>query len=234
MPNAVDLRVYALLDPQRLGAWDLADLAGRVVAGGATVVQLRDKLGTTRQMVERARAIKAALRTSGVPLLVNDRADVARAAEADGVHLGWDDMTAEDARRLLGPRAIIGLSVKTAGEAAAAPLEVLDYVCIGGVFATASKDNPDPPIGPEGFRELAATIRARTPGLPLAAIAGIDASNATAILEACADGVAVITALAMSPDPGAVAHALRGLVDEAASRRATPSWAGAGGRGGPT
>src|SRR6266849_5478962 len=98
----VDLRLYALVDPERANGFALDDLAARVAAGGATLVQLRDKHGSTRRLVEEARAVKKALRASGVSLLINDRVDVALAAEADGVHVGQDDMAVKDARRLLG------------------------------------------------------------------------------------------------------------------------------------
>src|SRR5262249_52516232 len=110
-----DLRLYALIDPERACGRDLAELAKMVVDGGATMVQLRDKLGATRAMVEAARAIRA--RIAPVPLLVNDRVDVAFAAGAEGVHLGQDDLAVEDARRLLGPQATIGLSIKTLDQA---------------------------------------------------------------------------------------------------------------------
>ncbi len=128
------------------------ELAALLAAGGATLVQLRDKHGETRAMVEEARAIRRASRRLRVPLLINDRVDVALAAGADGVHVGQDDMAVEDARRLLGPDAIIGLSIKTVAQAEAAPVDLLDYVGIGGVYATTSKDNPDPPIGVAGLR----------------------------------------------------------------------------------
>src|ERR1700751_2430137 len=134
----VDLRLYALLDPERAGGHDLAALGRAVVAGGATLVQLRDKHGSRGRLTHETRAIKAALVSSGVPVLVNDRVDVALAAGADGVHVGQDDMPAGDARRLLGPSAVIGLSIKTTAEAQAAPLEALDYVCLGGVFVPMS------------------------------------------------------------------------------------------------
>jgi thiamine-phosphate pyrophosphorylase len=215
-----DIRLYALVDPQRSGGHALPDLARRVVDGGATLVQLRDKLGSTRDMVERARAIKAALAGTGTRLLVNDRVDVALAAGADGVHVGQDDMAAPDARSLLGAEATIGLSVKTAAQAADAPLEALDYICIGGVFATTSKDNTSAPIGVAGLRSILAALRARSGDLPVGAIAGIDASNAADVIAAGADGVAVIAALSLAPDPEAAARELRAIVDRArASRR---------------
>jgi thiamine-phosphate pyrophosphorylase len=213
----VDLRLYALVDPERAGGHDLAALARTLAVGGATLVQLRDKNSGTRQMIERACAIKAAL--AGVPFLVNDRVDVALAAGADGVHVGQDDMPAQDARRLLGPDAILGLSIKTLEQVEAVPIELLDYVCIGGVFATASKDNPDPPIGLAGLKAIAAAMHARAPRLPAGAIAGIDESNAKNAIAAGADGVAVISALSLAADPGAAARRLRAIVDQALSER---------------
>jgi thiamine-phosphate pyrophosphorylase len=215
----VDLSLYALVDPERSGGHALPDLARAVVAGGATLLQLRDKQGDTRAMVETARAIKAAIAGSGVPLLINDRVDVALAAGADGVHVGWDDMTPADARRLLGPQAIIGLSMKTMEQAREAPLDLIDYVCVGGVFATMSKDNPQPPIGVDGLRRIATEVRARKPGFPVGAIAGIDASNAADVMTAGVDGVAVISALSMTKDPRAAARDLRALVDDAKARQ---------------
>jgi thiamine-phosphate pyrophosphorylase len=216
----VDLRLYALVDPERANGLALDDLAARVAAGGATLVQLRDKQGSTRRLVEEARAVKNALRASGVPLVINDRVDVALAAEADGVHLGQDDMAVEDARRLLGGLAIIGLSVKSAAQAVAAPLGLLEYIAIGGVFATASKDNTDPPLGIGGLRAMVAALRADAPTFPVAAIAGIDHTNAADVIAAGVDGVAVISALSMTPDPTAAAHELRAIVDRALARRA--------------
>jgi thiamine-phosphate pyrophosphorylase len=220
----LDLRLYALVDPERANGRALDDLAQRVVAGGATLVQLRDKHGTTRRLVEEARAIKQALGASSVALLVNDRVDVALAAGADGVHVGQDDMTVADARRLLGDRAIIGLSVKTVAQAREAPVDLLDYVAIGGVFATTSKDNPDPPVGTDGLRAIAAAVRARaaklTAKLPIAAIAGIDRRNAGDVIAAGADGVAVISALSMTADPTEAARDLRAIVDRALATRA--------------
>jgi thiamine-phosphate pyrophosphorylase len=216
---SADLRLYALVDPERAGGRDLAELAWQLAHGGATLVQLRDKRGSTQAMVETARSIRQKLAPLGVPFLVNDRADVAFAAGADGVHLGQDDMTVEDARRLLGPHAVIGLSIKTLEQAARAPVEHLDYVCIGGVFATSSKDNPDPPIGLAGLRAIFAKMRARDPDLPIGAIAGIDASNAASVIAAGADGVAVISALSLAADPQAAARDLRAIVEAALAKR---------------
>jgi thiamine-phosphate pyrophosphorylase len=215
-----DLRLNAILDPQRAGGLALDDLARRVVEGGATLLQLRDKTGSTRRMVEEARAIKMAVAGRGVPLVINDRVDVALAAEADGVHVGWDDMDARIARRLLGPDALIGLSINSAERARTAPLEAVDYVGIGGVFATLSKDNPNTPIGIDGLAALIAIVRERKPGLPVVAIAGIDAGNAGAVMAADVNGVAVISALSLAPDPTEAARALRAIVEAGLARTA--------------
>jgi thiamine-phosphate pyrophosphorylase len=218
----LDLRLYALLDPERAGGRQLAELGRQVVAGGATLVQLRDKHGSTRRLIEETRAIKAALAPSGVPVLVNDRVDVALAAGADGVHVGQDDMPAADARRLLGPGAVIGLSVKTIAQAEAAPIEALDYVCVGGVFVTTSKDNVAAPIGLAGLKTILAVLRARAPDFPIGAIAGIDETNAGEVVAAGADGVAVISALSLAPDPAGAALRLRGIVDRSLQARGAP------------
>lgn len=215
----IDLRLYAIVDPQRAGAHALPDLARAVANGGATLVQLRDKLSDTRHLIDEARAIKNALIPSGVPLLINDRVDVALASSADGVHVGQDDMGIEDVRRLLGPKAIIGLSIKTIAQAEAAPTDLLDYVGIGGVFATSSKKNPDPPIGIYGLARIAGVFRRRAPKLPLVAIAGIEAGNAADVIAAGADGIAVISALSLQADAAAAARALRGIVDAALAKR---------------
>src|SRR5262245_36696298 len=116
-----DLRLYALVDPAVAGGRALTDLAQRI-AGSATLVQLRDKQGSTRVMTEEARALRSVLEPHGVPLIINDRVDVALAAEADGVHIGQDDMSPGDARLLLGRAAMLGLSIKTAEQARTVPL----------------------------------------------------------------------------------------------------------------
>jgi thiamine-phosphate pyrophosphorylase len=217
--RTVDVRLYALVDPERAGKRELPELARLVAQGGATLVQLRDKLSDTRPMVEHARALKAVLAPLKMPLLINDRVDVALAAGADGVHLGQDDMAVEDARRLLGPGAIIGLSIKTVAQAEAAPLDVLDYAAIGGVFATSSKANTSAPIGPAGLARIADIFRRRAPKLPLCAIAGIDATNAADAVAAGVDGVAVISALSLTDDPQAAARTLRDIVDGTRAQR---------------
>jgi thiamine-phosphate pyrophosphorylase len=214
----IDLSLYAIVDPAVAGGHRLADLAG-LIARSATLVQLRDKKGSTRAMMEEARSLRGVLEPAGVPLLINDRVDVALAAEADGVHIGQDDISPADARLLLGCTAIIGLSIKTVQQAQAAPLELLDYVAIGGIYGTTSKDNTSTPIGVSGLRAIVQAVRARQAEFPICAIAGINAGNAAEVIGAGADGVAVISALSRADDPAQAARALRAVVDDALKRR---------------
>jgi len=217
----LDLRLNAIVDPERAGGHQLADLAARCARGGATLVQLRDKRSDTRRLIEEARAIKQALAPCAVPFVVNDRVDVAMAAGADGVHLGQDDMAVEDARRLLGSHAIIGLSIKSAEEAEAARLDLVDYVGSGGVYATSSKQQKNAPIGPTGLARIIAVLRRRAADLPVCGIAGIDASNAAEVIAAGADGVAVISALSLVSNPESAARQLREIIDAVLAKRGT-------------
>lgn len=214
-----DIRLYGILDQDRLAGHDLAALAARSVAGGVTLLQLRDKHGSTRRMTDSARAIRATV-NGKVPLLVNDRVDVALASGAEGVHLGRKDMLPAEARRLLGPEAIIGVTLKNAGDLAALDPALVDYGCIGGVFATTSKENPDPPVGLDGLSALRRA--ATTSGLPVGAIAGIDLATAPACIGAGADGVALIAALYLAGDVEATARAFRRAIDAALAARGVP------------
>lgn len=221
--TVVDLSVYAIADP---GVCGRAGLVARVldaVAGGASLVQYRDKSAGPDALIETAAELKQALDGSGVPLLVNDRVDVALACGADGVHLGQADMAPAEARALLGRDAIIGLTIKSAEDADRAPLEVIDYACIGGVFATASKANPDPPIGLDGLGRLCRRLRARGAPWPIGAIAGITAHNAGSVIDAGADGVAVISQIFAADDVTvATAELARVVKAGLARRRVTP------------
>jgi thiamine-phosphate pyrophosphorylase len=147
---------------------------------------------------------------------------VALAAEADGVHVGQTDMAPQDARRLLGPNAIIGLSINTVALAEAAPIELLDYVGIGGVYATMSKNQKKPPIGVDGLRAIVDVFHRRKRGFPACAIAGITAENAAPTIAAGADGVSVISALSKASDPTDAARKLRAVVDAALAARPRP------------
>lgn len=204
---ALDLTTYLVLGP------DVADPAGIVragVAGGVSLVQWRDKSGATAEQVA---AVRRLVEASAAPVLVNDRADVALAAGAAGVHVGHGDLDPWQARRIVGEEAIVGVTIHTMEEAAAVDGAPIDYASVGGVFETTSKTNVHPPIGIEGFRAITERLRRDRP-LPVCAIAGITPERARALAEAGADGVAVMSAVTKVDDPAAAAAALVAAVRE--------------------
>ena len=219
MKPPLDLRLYAILDPGLTRGRDPVAAAEAAVRGGATLVQLRDKGGNTRRMVALARTLRSRLEPLGVPLIVNDRVDVALAADAAGVHLGREDMAPADARRLLGADRIIGVTAHRPEEVDAIDPAIADYAGLGPVFPTTSKDPGDPPLGPAGLARLITRLRRRAPGFPVVAIAGISAANAAAVIRAGADGVAVIGALFLAEDIEAAARRPRAVVESALSMR---------------
>lgn len=215
-----DLRVYFVIGPDHAGDRPFVEMAEAAARGGVTALQLRDKTGDTATLIAEARKLKLALAPFGVPLIVNDRVDVALAAGAEGVHIGQQDMAPADARQLLGPDRILGLTVQSAEEIAAMEPGLLDYVSIGGVFDTASKQNPHPPIGLDGLADLAEAAALRAPGLPICAIAGITVETAAAVIAAGCDGISVVSAIAAASDPRVAAGELRNVVDWALDARA--------------
>lgn len=209
--------VYAILDTQIIGARDPGRLARDAAEGGARVIQLRAKTLGTRAFIDLARRVKQGLTGADVPLLINDRVDVALAAGADGVHVGREDMEPATARRLLGDRAIIGVTLKNADDLATL-VHGVDYGCIGGVFATRHKDNPDAPVGLDGFTRLRADAARRAPRVPVGAIAGITAETTPALARAGADFVAVVGAVFAAADVRAATSALARAFEGGAAR----------------
>lgn len=210
----VDYRLNAIVDASLLDIAPLAELAAHAVRNGATIIQYRDKTASTRLMIERAIAIGQAIAGTGVPFVINDRVDVALAANADGVHLGADDMEPHIARQILGSEAIIGVTVKKLADAETAGTASVNYACIGGVFETLSKVNPDPPVGLEGLRTLRRHIYLLNPSLPVGAIAGITQEKINDVIGVGADGVAAISALFRVSDVAATVTAFRQRIDE--------------------
>ncbi len=196
----IDYRLNAIVDASLSDIAPLPELAALAAHNGATIIQYRDKMASTRQMIDQARTIVEALKGTGVPLVINDRVDVAMATGADGVHLGADDMDADTARRLLGPDAIIGLTVKSMADARHVAQAPADYACIGGVFETTSKVNPDTPVGLAGLKQIRTYLRNERPDLPVGAIAGITLERVPDMIAAGADGVALISALFRTDD----------------------------------
>ena len=197
-------KLYPITD-RRVSGLSHAEQVARLCEGGARLVQLREKHLSPREFyAEAVEALKVA-RLFGARLIVNDRADVALAAGADGVHLGQDDLPPGAARELLGEAAVVGFSTHNLGQASEAARLALDYVAFGPVFATSSKENPDPVVGLEGLKRVRAAVRA----VPLVAIGGITAESARSVLEAGADSVAVIGALLDASDPAEITRRTR-------------------------
>ncbi len=215
----IDYRLNAIVDASLSDIAPLAELAALAAHNGATIIQYRDKTASTRQMIDQARTIVEALKGTGVPLVINDRVDVAMATGADGVHLGADDMDADTARRLLGPDVIIGLTVKSMADARHVAQAPADYACIGGVFETTSKVNPDTPVGLAGLKQIRRYLRNERPDLPVGAIAGITLQRVPDVIAAGADGVALISALFRTYDIAVTTKAFRNAVDDAMGAR---------------
>lgn len=175
------------------------EFARELAAGGATILQYRNKEGSSRAMLSHARELRRALAPE-IKLIMNDRADLCLATGFHGLHLGQDDLSPEAARRIIGPGLVLGVSTHNPEQLAAANTSPADYVAIGPVFSTASKANPDPVIGLEGVRRARQLTRK-----PLVAIGGITLQNARSVLDAGADSVAVIAALVDNPRATATA-----------------------------
>jgi thiamine-phosphate pyrophosphorylase len=204
----LDLGVYLVTDRPAFLGRDPLEVVAAAVAGGASVVQLREKQATTREFVDLARALVGLLRPLGVPLIINDRVDVALAIGADGVHVGQDDMDPRDVRGLIGPDKILGLSVTGADEARAARGMPVDYLGAGPVFATATKKDAGAPQGIVGLATMLALAE-----VPVVAIGAITTDNAAAVMAQGASGLAVVSAICSAPDPRQAAQVLRRIVD---------------------
>jgi thiamine-phosphate pyrophosphorylase len=204
----IDLRLYLVTDRGLAGSRSVEEVAAAAVRGGFTAVQLREKKLSGPDFVEAAFRLQRLLSGAGVPLIINDRVDVALAAGADGIHLGQGDIPPAEARRALGPKAIIGLSLEAMSQLPAAESQDIDYLGVSPVFLTPTKTDAGPGWGLEGLRRLRSATR-----LPLVAIGGITAANAASVLAAGADGIAVVSAIMSAPDPEAAARELRAIVD---------------------
>ncbi|MFO7292688.1 MAG: thiamine phosphate synthase [Acidimicrobiia bacterium] len=206
--------LYLVTDRGLAGDRPLEEVVLAAVEGGAGVVQLREKELATRAFVESARRLKALLEPRGIPLIVNDRVDVALAAGADGVHLGQEDMAYPDARALLGPDAIIGLSVETPEDVREAEGFDVDYLGVSPIFPTPTKTDTKGAWGLDGLAEVRRMSRHR-----LVAIGGLNATNAADAIRAGADAVAVVSAICAAADPRRAAEELAAVVDAALADR---------------
>ena len=217
-PNATacsDWRLYVIVDRTTAKTRDLAEVAEAAIRGGADVLQLRDKSASNEALIEEARRLLRLTRRAGIPLILNDRPEVARAVGAEGVHLGQEDLPLSAARRLLGPRAILGKSTHSLAQALAAEAEGADYIGCGPVFATPTK--PDyAGVGLGLIAEVESQVR-----VPVVCIGGIDQQTLPEVLAAGARRVAVVRAVCGTDDPEAAARSLARTLRQGSRASAT-------------
>jgi thiamine-phosphate pyrophosphorylase len=206
----IDYSLYLVTDRSLARGRSTLEIVRAAVGGGATVVQLREKDCSTREFIEQAMAIKDFLKGRGVPLIINDRVDVAQAVEADGVHLGQTDMPLGMAKRILGDSMIIGISAESLQDAVEAEKGGADYLGVSPIYATPTKTDTAPPLGLEGLREIRNAVR-----IPLVGIGGLNRHNAAEVIRSGADGVAVVSAIVAADDPQTAAGALKQMIIEA-------------------
>jgi thiamine-phosphate diphosphorylase len=213
----VDPSLYVVLDRTAARGRDLVDLLALALAGGSRMIQLREKEWPSGRLLPLAERLRAACAAAGATFIVNDRVDLALAVDADGVHLGQDDLPARAARPLLRPGMVLGISTHSVEQARAAQADGADYVAVGSMFATTSKADFQL-VGPDLMRKLRGEIR-----VPLVGIGGITPDNVSEVIQAGADGVAVISAVCAASDPKAAAARfltqIRAARDLTAARR---------------
>ncbi|MEH6693000.1 MAG: thiamine phosphate synthase [Pseudorhizobium pelagicum] len=198
-----DLSLYLVLDPELCRGIGMVETARLAVAGGVTMVQLRDKTADTSAMIETGRALQRALAGTGVPLIVNDDVEAAIALGAEGVHVGQSDLAAAAARRRIPDTMILGVSVETEELARQVDAGLVDYVGIGPVFATGTKPDHKTPIGFDGLARIVAAAP-----VPAVAIGGLKQGHAMPVLAAGAHGLAVVSAICGQPHPEIAARSI--------------------------
>lgn len=206
-PLAIDYSLYFVVDYVVNGGYELAELTEKAISGGATFIQLRYKSASTREFLEQARKVKTVCDNNNIPFVINDRVDIALAVNADGVHLGQDDMPIEIARPILGKDKIIGITAGTVDKAIEAEQTGADYIGSNAIFPTSSKKDAGTPIGLETLKSLVAAVN-----IPVIAIGGINLKNARSCIDAGATGIAVISAISLADDPKTAARELKATI----------------------
>jgi len=207
-------RLHVLTDETVQSRFTHAELAEMAIAGGADTIQFREKKRSTKELVDIAETLRRVCRARNVPLIINDRVDIALAVDADGVHLGQRDLPVAVARKLLGPEKIIGGTAATLDEAIAVQNEGADYLGFGHIYSTTSKQKHGAPKGPEALAEICGAL-----AIPVIAIGGIDQENFLPVFDAGAWGIAVIAAVCAAPDPTRAARELKNGIDSKFTKR---------------
>ncbi len=212
---AFDYTLYLVTDRRLSRGRTTLEIVQAAVRGGATCVQLREKEYGTREFIREALAIRDFLKSAGVPLIINDRLDVALAVAADGVHLGQSDMPLEMARRIAGDGMCIGISAESLENAVAAERGGADYIGVSPIYETDTKTDTAPALGLEGLRDIRAAV-----DIPLVAIGGLKPDNVAEVVKSGADGIAVVSAIVAAEDPEKAARELSEIIREARRERA--------------
>ena len=199
-----DYSLYLVTDRRLSRGRTTAEVVIAAVKGGVTCVQLREKDCSTREFIDEAAFLKLVLQPHQIPLIINDRVDVALAVAADGVHLGQSDMRIADAKRILNSETIIGISAESIEDAVQAEADGANYIGISPVFATGTKTDTAPPLGLEGIRQIRKAV-----SIPLVGIGGINISNASDVIRSGADGIAVVSAIVSAENPESAASDLK-------------------------
>jgi thiamine-phosphate pyrophosphorylase len=209
-----DYALYLVTDRRLSRGRTTLEIVQAAVRGGVTCVQLREKNCSTREFVREALAVRDFLKASGVPLIINDRLDVAMAVGADGVHLGQTDMPLEMARAIVGDGMCIGISAESLENALAAERGGADYIGVSPIYDTPTKTDTAPPLGLEGLRDIRAAV-----GIPLVAIGGLKRDNAAEVVRNGADGIAVVSAIVAAEDPEKASRDLLEVIRKAGQAR---------------
>ncbi|HJD91375.1 thiamine phosphate synthase [Bacteroides coprosuis] len=207
MKKSLDLSLYLVTDPQVAEGNSFLEVIENAVKGGVTLVQLREKDCSSREFYDKALAIKHLLSSYDVPLIINDRLDIALAVDADGLHIGQEDIPYDVARKILGPDKIIGLSVENKTDALRANKLDIDYIGISPVFSTPTKIDTAPALGLEGSRLINSISKH-----PSVGIGGIHLQNAASIIASGSDGISVVSAIMMAKDPFRAAQELKQII----------------------
>jgi thiamine-phosphate pyrophosphorylase len=208
--KTIDYSLYLVTDRGLARGRTTLEIVKTAVYGGTTVVQLREKDCSTREFIEQAYSIKEFLKDHGVPLIINDRLDVAQAVKADGVHLGQGDMPLGLAKQILGNSMIIGISAESLQDAIEAEKGGADYLGVSPIYATPTKTDTAPPLGLAGLKKIRKAVQ-----LPLVGIGGLSTENAADVIRSGADGVAVVSAIVAADDPETAARELRQAIQKA-------------------
>ena len=211
---SLDYSLYLVLDPELARGRPLTEVAREAIEGGVSMLQLRYKGAKAREFLELAQRIKEVSAECRIPLIINDRLDIALAAGADGVHLGQEDLPSQEARRILGSQMILGVSAGCLQEAQDAENAGASYIGLGSIFPTSSKPDAGRPIGAGVIAEVTQVVR-----IPVVAIGGIQVDNAEEVIQKGASGVAVISAILQAKDSKRAAQQLKMAIERARARR---------------